>query len=58
MLDKVLKIDGVTVLNRKEKSIVKGQSCMDDAWDYGSRMSNKLGADAYDATDWFYDTFC
>ncbi|MCX2764306.1 hypothetical protein [Aquimarina muelleri] len=33
MLKNVLKIEGVTVLKREEKLVVKGQSCLDDAWE-------------------------
>ncbi|MBP2832734.1 hypothetical protein J8281_11105 [Aquimarina sp. U1-2] len=58
MLKSVLKIEGVTVLKRKDKFAVKAGSCADDAWEYGSRMERILGADDYDATEWFYSNFC
>jgi len=58
MLKSVLDIKGLTILKREEKLRVKAGSCIDDAWDYGTRMNETVGADAYEATDWFYTNFC
>ncbi len=58
MLKNVLKIEGVTVLKREAKLVVKGQSCFDDAWDYGTRWNNITGGSAYKAMDDFYAANC
>ncbi|WP_438710591.1 hypothetical protein ACSTS3_17430 [Aquimarina muelleri] len=57
MLKNVLKIEGVTVLKREAKLVVKGQSCLDDAWDYGTRNVAVHGSE-HAGTDYFYANFC
>ncbi|WP_175392655.1 hypothetical protein [Aquimarina megaterium] len=57
MLKNVLKIEGLTVLKREEKLVVKGQSCLDDAWEYGTR-NVRVHKTVYAGTDWFYTNFC
>jgi hypothetical protein len=57
MLKNVLKIEGVNILKREEQLVVKGQSCFDDAWEYGTRNVRVHGS-AFAGTDWFYNAFC
>ncbi|WP_226294317.1 hypothetical protein [Aquimarina algicola] len=57
MLENVLNIKGVTKLNREEKSVVKGQSCFDEAWAFGTANAEAFGS-AYLAMDVFYQSNC
>ncbi len=58
MLEKILNLEGVTVLEKKEKLSVKAGSCMDDAWDYGTTHGHMFEDGAYAATDAYYISNC